>query len=264
MLNLFLVAGGVTADIIIFVVLALAAICGWVSGFLRSMLSFFSLIIAIALAYFLCDVALNFLEEKFSVVTSLAAWYQEKLFSAEFLTATVSAEGLETAFEKLHFPAFLADLIRDSIVPLAEEGTTMTIGYVFSVFAARMTLQAILFFVLIAVFIVLLFLLGRLFSALIEKIPIIGTLNRVLGAVFGLILALFGIYFVLFLAYLFFGEKAGAFFEQSTFGNFLYQHNLFGVILQNYVWEGVKKFFEGLLPSPTASLSRLVFAPLPQ
>lgn len=262
-MHFLLLSAGLTTDIVLVVILCVAAIFGWFSGFLRSMLFFFSLIVAVVFAYYLCDVTLNFLEQKFEVVTKLAAWYEEKLFSASYLSAPVSEEGLEMAFGKLHFPAFLSDLIKESIFPFEGEGS-MTVGYILSVFVARMTLQAILFFVLIALFLVLLFVLGRIFSALIAKIPVIGTLNRVLGAIFGLILALFAIYFVFFLAYLIFGEKAGAFFAQSSVGNFFYSHNLFGVLLQKYVWEGVKQFFSGLLPSPTDASLFCLLAPLPR
>ena len=198
---------------------------------------------------------------KFEVVTKLAAWYEEKLFSASYLSVPVSEEGLETAFAQLHFPAFLSDLIKERSF---EGESSLTVGFVLSVFVSRMTLQAILFFVLIALFLVLVFVLGRIFSALIAKIPVIGTLNRVLGAIFGLILALFAIYFVFFLAYLIFREKAGAFFAQSSVGNFFYSHNLFGVLLQKYVWEGVKQFFSGLLPSPTDASLFCLLTPLPR
>ena len=84
----------------------------------------------------------------------------------------MSEEGLETAFAQLHFPAFLSDLIKERLVSFEEE-SSLTLGFVLSVFVARMTLQAILFFVLIALFLVLLFVLGRIFSALIAKIPVI-------------------------------------------------------------------------------------------
>mgnify|MGYP001778253502 CR=1 FL=1 len=260
-MHFLLLSAGLTTDIVLVVILCVAAIFGWFSGFLRSMLFFFSLIFAVVFAYYLCDVTLNFLEQKFEVVTKLAAWYEEKLFSASYLSVPVSEEGLETAFAQLHFPAFLSDLIKERSF---EGESSLTVGFVLSVFVARMTLQAILFFVLIALFLVLLFVLGRIFSALIAKIPVIGTLNRVLGAIFGLILALFAIYFVFFLAYLIFGEKAGAFFAQSSVGNFFYSHNLFGVLLQKYVLEGVKQFFSGLLPSPTDASLFCLLTPLPR
>ena len=260
-MHFLLLSAGLTTDIVLVVILCVAAIFGWFSGFLRSMLFFFSLIIAVVFAYYLCDAILNFLEQKFEVVTKLAAWYEEKLFSASYLSVPVSEEGLETAFAQLHFPAFLSDLIKERSF---EGESSLTVGFVLSVFVARMTLQAILFFVLIALFLVLLFVLGRIFSALIAKIPVIGTLNRVLGAIFGLILALFAIYFVFFLAYLIFGEKAGAFFAQSSVGNFFYSHNLFGVLLQKYVLEGVKQFFSGLLPSPTDASLFCLLTPLPR
>ncbi len=260
-MHFLLLSAGLTTDIVLVVILCVAAIFGWFSGFLRSMLFFFSLIIAVVFAYYLCDVTLNFLEQKFEVVTKLAAWYEEKLFSASYLSVPVSEEGLETAFAQLHFPAFLSDLIKERSF---EGESSLTVGFVLSVFVSRMTLQAILFFVLIALFLVLVFVLGRIFSALIAKIPVIGTLNRVLGAIFGLILALFAIYFVFFLAYLIFREKAGAFFAQSSVGNFFYSHNLFGVLLQKYVLEGVKQFFSGLLPSPTDASLFCLLTPLPR
>lgn len=227
-------SNAVSIIVLILVILFLAFFVfrGFRKGFLKVALTTFSFVIVIILATALAKPVSNLLARTSfgeSVESSVESMVDEKFAGAaeeEGLTSEEESALLDT----LPLPSFIQDTILNS--GTAEEYTDLGVTSFKEYTTAKVTqiiLSAISYvIVMIAAYIIIRLILK--FAGFINKIPVLGGLNKFLGALLGLFEGLLIIWaiglLIIALSSTSFGIKAIEIIQGSTFLNFLFENNL--------------------------------------
>ena len=234
---------------IIFLILLVAFIViGIVRGFLFSLLSLAGFLIAVVCAFLLSKPVGDALTNS-SIGTSMQGsiydWILTKSnYAAYPLSQELAKEMLPEMLNEIGIPNFLNSFIISLILPYIPEVATEPIGQYIAHGVANIALVVISFLVLLIVFsIVLLFL--KHFAKGVNKIPVVGLVNRLLGAVFGLAM---GVVFLIVVSYglnfvaLIPGANEWLVSELRltdssswSFAKMLYEQNVIGTLIQLYL-----------------------------
>lgn len=171
------------------VIIVISLIVGIVRGFASSLISLLaglgSIILAILLAKpfgeFLAGTSLGN-----GLYQQLDQWVVGQLGTAseQLITTENMSTVLPEVYSALNIPSFLHQTITALIQPLiTQEG--VSIASVVATSITNYTFIAISFLVLWIIFLIIFIILGRL-GKKINKIPVVGGLNRILGGIFGL------------------------------------------------------------------------------
>lgn len=176
---------GLIADGVFVVLCLVAIIVGAHKGFVKGLLKFAGTLFSIIFAVIFCVGFANFLENLFGMTSAIGGKYLEWLSGNEAMNVVVQGENIKDAFTAARIPGFIADWIIGAIgeAELAE-GTTLAM-LVAPVFA-QWTCVAISFVALVIIMKISVLLIGKIFSSIIEKIPGLNALNKILGALLGL------------------------------------------------------------------------------
>ncbi len=187
-------------SIVFLILMIIFVIIGIFKGFLSLALGLAKGLIATLLASLLCN-PVGGLLAKTGIGTGITGSINNFLVEkSDYFEMTISTEvekqefldkGVGDALNKAGFPDIIkepvANIISEKVnIPLNEK----PIGIVIGEAIARYVCVIIAFIVLILVFSIVLWIVQRLFKNA-NKIPVFGTVNRVLGGIFGLGLALF-------------------------------------------------------------------------
>ena len=234
---------------IIFLILLVAFIViGIVRGFLFSLLSLAGFLIAVACAFLLSKPVGDALTNS-SIGTSMQGsiydWILTKSnYAAYPLSQELAKEMLPEMLNEIGIPNFLNSFIISLILPYIPEVATEPIGQYIAHGVANIALVVISFLVLLIVFSIALLFLKR-FAKGVNKIPVVGLVNRLLGAVFGLAMG------VVFLIVVSDGRNFVALIPGANewlvseltltdssswaFAKMLYEQNVIGTLIQLYL-----------------------------
>ena len=234
---------------IIFLILLVAFIViGIVRGFLFSLLSLAGFLIAVVCAFLLSKPVGDALTNS-SIGTSMQGsiydWILTKSnYAAYPLSQEVAKEMLPEMLNEIGIPNFLNSFIISLILPYIPEVATEPIGQYIAHGVANIALVVISFLVLLIVFSLALLFLKR-FAKEVNKIPVVGLVNRLLGAVFGLAM---GVVFLIVVSYglnfvaLIPGANEWLVSELRltdssswSFAKMLYEQNVIGTLIQLYL-----------------------------
>ena len=234
---------------IIFLILLVAFIViGIVRGFLFSLLSLAGFLIAVACAFLLSKPIGDALTNS-SIGTSMQGsiydWILTKSnYAAYPLSQELAKEMLPEMLNEIGIPNFLNSFIISLILPYIPEVATEPIGQYIAHGVANIALVVISFLVLLIVFSIVLLFLKR-FAKGVNKIPVVGLVNRLLGAVFGLAI---GVVFLIVVSYglnfvaLIPGANEWLVSELRltdssswSFAKMLYEQNVIGTLIQLYL-----------------------------
>ncbi len=234
---------------IIFLILLVAFIViGIVRGFLFSLLSLAGFLIAVACAFLLSKPIGDALTNS-SIGTSMQGsiydWILTKSnYAAYPLSQELAEDLLPEMLKEIGIPNFLNSFIITLILPYIPEVATEPIGQYIAHGVANIALVVISFLVLLIVFSIALLFLKR-FAKGVNKIPVVGLVNRLLGAVFGLAM---GVVFLIVVSYglnfvaLIPGANEWLVSELRltdssswSFAKMLYEQNVIGTLIQLYL-----------------------------
>ena len=234
---------------IIFLILLVAFIViGIVRGFLFSLLSLAGFLIAVVCAFLLSKPVGDALTNS-SIGTSMQGsiydWILTKSnYAAYPLSQELAKEMLPEMLNEIGIPNFLNSFIISLILPYIPEVATEPIGQYIAHGVANIALVVISFLVLLIVFSIALLFLKR-FAKEVNKIPVVGLVNRLLGAVFGLAM---GVVFLIVVSYglnfvaLIPGANEWLVSELRltdssswSFAKMLYEQNVIGTLIQLYL-----------------------------
>lgn len=189
-------SAGAIADIVVAVIFLASAISGLFKGFLKQTFGLLTTIIAFVLAYVLCDDLVGFLNSSFGWTDKLAGKLADSFSGNEFFSLSLSEENLAEAVKQMGLPSFMADLAV-KLLPSAV-GEYENIGLFLSSVLANYILIAAAFVVL---FIIVKLLLALLKQPLLKivKLPILRSIDRILGLVCG---AIKGVLWIISIAYI--------------------------------------------------------------
>lgn len=216
-------------DIVALVVIFACALGGAKKGFVRCFFGFISTVAAIVLAFLLMKKMLDWTNGLFGLQAIMQRGCANAFSKIKGFDIDVSADGVSGAVSG-KLPAFLADLIIDAIgnnnYP---EGTTLakvagdTVGRL-----GATVLSWIFVFLLVKLLFVLL---RSILSAIIEKLPIVGRVNVILGGVVGFCKGLFFVCAVVAILALIPSSGITAFFNECLLTKALYNHNPLHLVL---------------------------------
>ena len=234
---------------IIFLILLVAFIViGIVRGFLFSLLSLAGFLIAVVCAFLLSKPVGDALTNS-SIGTSMQGsiydWILTKSnYAAYPLSQELAKEMLPEMLNEIGIPNFLNSFIISLILPYIPEVATEPIGQYIAHGVTNIALVVISFLVLLIVFSIVLLFLKR-FAKGVNKIPVVGLVNRLLGAVFGLAM---GVVFLIVVSYglnfvaLIPGANEWLVSELRltdssswSFAKMLYEQNVIGTLIQLYL-----------------------------
>ncbi|MDQ5983437.1 MAG: hypothetical protein RUMPE_00448 [Eubacteriales bacterium SKADARSKE-1] len=176
-----------TFDFIVIILTVVFIVSGYKKGFVRSILSFFSLVLVTVLASFLSFYGADLVYENF-IKSSIINTTNNTINNAGLLTAAQKSQNL---LESL--PSFLVNIVdykgtaEKDLEPFMEKDETNAGVAVANFFkdASVGFIRMILFFVLLAALLFLSRFLLRFIS--LSHVPVLGKVDSLLGATFGLL-----------------------------------------------------------------------------
>ena len=218
-------------DVIFCLVIIIMVIRGWKAGFAGMLIQMLTGVLAILAAYFLMPYACAFLDQ-LGVTAKISAKIADVLHLDRLIPqGLISAGEGSSIIQALPLPEALKNQLILSDTSAAYEALGVsTFAEYLSVSIAQIILRGITLLVLFILFCMLFSWLGSKLK-FVNKIPLVGTINSLLGGAAGLVVALIFLYVAIFiittaspmvkpLAQI---NKA---MEQSTVVSWMIQHNL--------------------------------------
>lgn len=242
-------------DIILIVIIGIAALIGFKQGAMKTVLSLFGLLISLIVAYVLAGAILEsisgygFIQRLFYAETgSIASWVAAKLESLAGLTAGVSAEVLSEQLAGTPF-ALAAPLIAAALPLLDPSMAGLPLNQTIGVICANVVLFAIITMVL---FILIRVVLGIIESIInkMRKIKVIGSADHFLGlfagAAKGLIsaIAILAVVYALSIPFQFMNGIVDSIRESALTGPL---YSFVGGLIEKYF--NITSFLSGLIPA---------------
>jgi len=231
------------ATIVVAAILIFFLIWGFHRGFLRILLTTLALVVTVVVAGILTPYVSSLLGSTFigKSIDKKVGTYIEKNIDAPVVNRVSEAQ--EIVIDKLPLPKFMRSDISEKNTTaeyVAMKVSNFT-GYL-KVRLVNIILGAIAFVILlILIYLIIRILMGL--SKVISKVPIIGGVNRILGAFLGLVEGLLGIWLLCLLVMMLSGTKFGMsavdVINSNAFLKFFYDNN-------GIVW-GVNALFKSFL-----------------
>ncbi len=213
------------------VMLIISARKGFINCILSIVSSVFAFILAISLAGALVDATGGL----FGLQGVFSKGLTNSFAKIEGFNVDVSQTGVESALDSQNVTAILARLVLKMAGKQEQiaAGTTLAalLGEATGSLAVRL-LAGLVIFIGIKIVIRIL---KKALSALVDKIPVLGGVNRWLGALFGLLYAWIIVSAILAVLAVIPAEGISLFFAKTTFVRFLYEHNVLVIILSWFV-----------------------------
>lgn len=218
------------ADGVALVVILVFAIVAAKKGFVECFFGFISTVLAIIVAFLF----MNALMSATNGLFGLQGVLQNSLIGAfgkiKGFETDISASGLEAALADKNLPQFVIDIIMKNVtVADVPAGTTlaMVVGETVGTIAAT-------FIAWLAIFLgakLVLKLVEKIFTSIVENVPLIGSLNSLLGFVVGALQGLLIVSGVIAVLALIPSEGITTFFNECAFVGYLYNQNPINTIL---------------------------------
>lgn len=186
----------IVLDVALLIFFLIFAIVGFRKGFFRSLVGIVSVVLAVFVAIYCSPFIVKELEEIFSVCTNLANSLAEKFSATEGYNAIYSEEAVKTLVTNLGVPSFLSGLVI-SLIGNISGAESITAGEAVTSSLASLIVNAICVVALFILCVFLLWLISKLFTKLLDSIPVLGAANRILGMVLELAKGLIILYVVL-------------------------------------------------------------------
>ncbi len=216
------------ADIIAIIVLCIFAGVSAKKGFVKCIFGLLSTIIAIILASLLMKTFVRITGGLFGLEGVLYGSFKGTLEKVSAFAIDISSSGIRETMEQQNLPAFIIDLVVENIGnEMVAQGTTLATMIAQTV--AEFATNAIAFLALFLIFKILFKILSAIISGIIEKLPVVSTVNSLLGFAVGVVQGLL----VLSLVVLVLGliPSFGSLITDGVIVGWLYEKNLIATIL---------------------------------
>ncbi len=240
MSQFLLLSGGVGASAIVDLValglIVLFCVWGLIRGFVKVFISIFGRILSLLLAVLLCSSMAVFLSETFGLTNTIASWLMgvvSNIFGDELANTTL-LEATESSLNNFSISSWLVKIILEA-KNSGDIAQTTTLNQIISPALAHYIVLVISAVILYIIFRIIFFIVGEIVSKL-HKIKLIGSVDKSLGAVLGLIWGIISVQVIVFVINViplgFFQEISVAI-DQSAVTSFISSINLFGFIISS-------------------------------
>lgn len=201
MTNSLLISSGVIVDIVFFVLLIGGIAVGAQKGLIKCICKLAGTIFSIVFAFLFCIAFANFLESCFGMTTAIAHGLAGSFSGKEnydvALGADVAGAEISAALQEIGIGGFTRWAVGLAYKGVAVIPAGTTTAMMISSVLAKWISIAISFVALIILVKLGAVLIGKLFTALCEKVTLFRILNKTMGGLFGLIEAMIGVFFLL-------------------------------------------------------------------
>lgn len=216
-------------DAAVVVLIVLFAVSSAKKGFVECFFGFVSTIVAVIAAFTFMKSLLSWTDGLFGLQNFIQEAVIGGLSKVTGFDIDVSAAGIEAALADKNLPSFLINIVVDSVgnqeVPI---GTTLAMIVGASIAELTATLVAwLVVFILVKI---ALRIVRGILTSIVESLPIVGSLNHLLGFVVGGIKGLLIVCGVIAVLALIPAEGLNTFFNQTTIVRFLYNDNPLHVV----------------------------------
>lgn len=217
------------ADAIVVVLIVMFAVSSAKKGFVECFFGFISTIFAVVAAFTLMEGVLSWTEGLFGLQDAIENAVVGGLGKVAGFDIDVSAAGIEAALEDKNLPSFLINAIVSSVgnqeVPV---GTTlaMIVGGTIAEFTATL----VAWFAVFLIVKLLLKLVRRVLNSIVEALPIVSSLNHLLGFTVGGIKGFLIVCGVIAVIALIPAEGLNVFLNECTIVRSLYNNNPLHVV----------------------------------
>lgn len=175
-----------TLDFIIVIILLGAILYGFSKGFIKTLYSMLSLVIAFGVTYYLYPIMTKFVITQTTIHENLSQKIAESFDFNEIFMGLVGKEEQYQAINLLNVPNVLKMLLKENnnTEGFSRVGATTFDGYV-SGMLANVVLNILIFIVLFIVVIILLAILVNVLD-IIAKLPFLNITNKLAGSILGL------------------------------------------------------------------------------
>lgn len=186
-------------DGVIILILIFSCYAGYKKGIFKILISIVGFFLSIYLAYRLSPNFALFLDDRFGFITNIKNYITPHInLPPETKILSNNPSNLSLFIDSLKLPKFLKSSFIENINLLANFESLNTVFDSYLYLISLVIAEVISFIILFLIFIILFSILRGVFSSIIHKLPIIGTLDRLFGLIFNMILYFSIIIFVVF------------------------------------------------------------------
>lgn len=231
--------GGVILDIAILFILFLFALINCIKGFTKQIFKIVASVGSLVIAYFFCGALLEFLNDHFDLTAKLANSLYGALADKVALVIEPTLDNISEAIISAGLPEFVANYAEVALAE-ATAGSYESIAAFLSELIANHILTAASFVALWIVSKLVLMLIGWLLSKVIGVVPIVRSVDRILGLLLGVIKALILVYVLLYVIEILpdsitVVQTLQNCINESVVGVFLSENNVFQMIISSVI-----------------------------
>lgn len=217
-------------DIIVVVVLCICAGKAAKQGFVACLFGLISTIVAIVLACVLSKTVARVTGGMFGLEGLIAKGCEDSLLKIAAFTVDISSEGIRETLAAQQLPQFLIDLVAENIGnEMLAKGTTLAM--VVGDTIAELAISLIAWLAVFALAKLLLALLRNLITSLVENIPLIDSLNSILGFAVGALQGILIVSGIIAVVTLIPSPEITDFFNSTILVGWFYNHNPIHTVL---------------------------------
>lgn len=213
------------ADIVCAVILLVSAFVAAKKGFVKCFFGFISTLVALILAIALASVVLGLFDSLFGMTESFSGKFEGWFLKRKGFDADISGSGLAEALENVALPGFLKDVVLDKVSQINDFPAGTTLASQVAPVAAQylgLLISAVAIFIVAKL---VLFIIERILTKIVQSWSVASALNGLLGFVVGALKALIFICVVLAIVSLIPSEGLVSFFDKTLVVKYLYHDN---------------------------------------
>lgn len=227
-------APAVIVDIAAIVIILIMAIVSGVKGFMKCLIGFIGTVMSIVLALLFCKAVSSFFQNQFGWLSSLSDFFCERFSSLDAFNVPISDASELT---DMNVPAFIVSVVIEafSSSPIPEGATAAEL---IAPVLAQYLLNIISFAIIFLLIKLICFILNKTLGEVVRGIPLVRSVNALLGFLVGAVEAVLLICAVLAVISLIPADGLNDFIATTTIVHFFYENNFAGLLFKLTVSSG--------------------------
>lgn len=227
-------APAVIVDLVAIAVILVMAIISSVKGFMKCLIGFIGTVMSVVLALVFCKAVSSFFQNQFGWLSSLSEFFCERFSTLSAFNVPIEDA---TDLTNMNVPAFIVSVIIEafSSSPIPE-GTTA--AQLIAPVLAQYLLNIVSFIIIFLLIKLVCFFLNKTLGEVFRTIPIVRSVNGVLGFAVGAIEAILLICTILYVISFIPADGLNEFIASTTIVQFFYKNNISGLLFKLTVSSG--------------------------
>lgn len=227
MINLLATTPAVIADIAVIAIILIVASVTAARGFMKCLIGFVGTVLSVVLALLLCKAVSAFFQDLFGWLTALSNFFAERLSTIDGLNVVVSSTDQLSDF---NVSQFIISAIASAFSGGEEIPAGTTMAQLMAPVLAQLLLNIISFLIVFILIKVICFILNKTLGEAVRQIPIVRSVNALLGFAIGIVEAVLFICGTLSVIMFFPIDPLREFITSTAVLNFFYENNFAGML----------------------------------